>query len=249
MKKKKRNSFFVINFSKVSRLLIPLILLHLCFFLMQCESPSNSAKAPNPKLMIRYAALGDSYTIGELVAEDERWPNLMVRHLKEAGIEIEIVANPSVTGWTTQDLIDKELPVYHAANPQFATLLIGVNDWVQGFTKDKFRENIGYIMDEMLKDLESNDKLVIITIPDFGATPAGPKYSGGRDIAAGLMEFNEIIEEEARKRKLALVDIFKISQGMLDNVNLVAADGLHPSAEEYILWEELILPVVKAKLI
>ncbi len=62
--------------------------------------------------MIRYAAIGDSYTIGEAVAEEERWPNLLVGHLREAGVEIEIVANPSVTGWTTQDLIDKELPVY-----------------------------------------------------------------------------------------------------------------------------------------
>jgi len=216
---------------------------------MQCESPQKTTKPKTPKTMIRYAALGDSYTIGEAVAEDERWPNLLVAHLREAGIEIKIVANPSVTGWTTQDLIDKELPVYREAEPNFATLLIGVNDWVQGFSEGKFRENLAYIMDEMLKDLSSNKQLVIITIPDFGATPSGPKFSRGRDITAGLAAFNQIIAEEAAKRELSVVDIFEVSQGMKDDAELVGPDGLHPSAKEYALWEELILPVVRKKLI
>jgi lysophospholipase L1-like esterase len=198
--------------------------------------------------MIRYAAIGDSYTIGEAVAEEERWPNLLVGDLREAGVEIEIVANPSATGWTTQDLIDKELPVYRDSDPHFATLLIGVNDWVQGFTKERFRENLAYIMDEMLKELESNNDLVVVTIPDFGATPEGPKYSKGRDISVGLSEFNEIIADEAAKRQLSVVDVFELSQDMKNNPDLVASDGLHPSAKEYSLWEELILPVVREKL-
>jgi lysophospholipase L1-like esterase len=199
--------------------------------------------------MIRYAAIGDSYTIGEAVTEEERWPNLLVDHLREAGVDIEIVANPSVTGWTTQDLIDKELPVYRDSDPHFATLLIGVNDWVQGFSKERFRENLAHIMDELLKELESNNDLVVVTIPDFGATPEGPKYSKGRDISAGLTEFNEIIADEAAKRQLSVVDVFELSQDMKNNPDLVASDGLHPSAKEYILWEELILPVVREKLL
>ena len=198
--------------------------------------------------MIRYAALGDSYTIGEAVAEDERWPNLLVGHLREAGVEIEIVANPSATSWTTQDLIDKELPVYRDSDPHFATLLIGVNDWVQEFSKERFRKNLAHIMDEMLKELESNDDLVVVTIPDFGAAPEGPKYSKGRDISVGLSEFNEIIADEAAKRQLSVVDVFELSQDMKNNPDLVASDGLHPSAKEYSLWEELILPVVREKL-
>ena len=258
MKIEKRNNQFVFSFDKLYRFLVPLILLHLLVFGLQCKSPAISIDPKTSKTpettkisnsMIRYAALGDSYTIGEAVEEEERWPNLMVEHLKEAGVEIKIVANPSVTGWTTQDLIEKELPVYKASDPHFATLLIGVNDWVQGFTKDQFRENMVYIMDEMLKDLSSNNQLVIVTIPDFGATPEGPKYGKGRDISAGLAAFNVIITEEADRRDLSVVDIFEVSQGMKDDPELVGPDGLHPSAKEYALWEELILPVVKEKLI
>ncbi len=210
-------------------------------------SKSNRAESQN-KTMIRYAAIGDSYTIGENVEEEERWPNLMVRHLNENGIAIEIVANPSVTGWTTQDLIDKELPIFRESNADFATLLIGVNDWVQKVSEEKFRANMKFIIEEMLKKLPSPKRLVVVTIPDFGATPAGPAFSGGKDISAGLARFNSIIMQECENYDLACVDIFELSQEMKNDPTLVAPDGLHPSAKEYVLWEEVIYPVVASQL-
>jgi len=96
-----------------------------------------------------------------------------------------------------------------------------------------------------LKELPSKDRLVVITIPDFGATPVGPKYAGGRNITKGLSEFNRIIIGEAKKRELALVDIFRVSQAMKTDPSLVAADGLHPSPKEYAVWEEMIYPIVE----
>src|SRR4051812_10663427 len=75
---------------------------------------------------IRYVAIGDSYSIGEGAKPDESWPAVLTRHLREKGIKIELVANPSRTGWTTQNAIDRELPVFAEAKPTFATLLIGV---------------------------------------------------------------------------------------------------------------------------
>ena len=222
----------------------------LCSFGIACTIALSQSVDSNTfkNTMIRYAALGDSYTIGEGVEEAQRWPNILVRHLNGNGIDIEIVANPSVTGWTTQDLIDKELPIYRDSKPNFATLQIGVNDWVQKVSKDKFRANIKFIIEEMIKELPSPKRLVIITVPDFGATPEGAKYGEGRDISLGLSEFNDIIKEECENYGLACVDIFKLSQGMKDDGSLVAPDGLHPSAKEYVLWEKLILPVVTAQL-
>jgi len=191
---------------------------------------------------IRYAAIGDSYTIGESVKEEERFPNLLVRDLKTEGISLEIVVNPAVTGWTTKDLIDKELPLYFSSKPEFATLCIGVNDWVQEVSAEDYRSNLQYILDQMLSALSSKDRLLIVNIPDFGITPEGPKYSKGRDISTGLAHFNTIIDDEAQKRGLKVVDVFDVSKGMEKDPALVAEDGLHPSAKEYELWERLIFP-------
>jgi len=195
------------------------------------------------KTKIRYVALGDSYTICEGAAIQEAWPTILTKHLNEKGVDIELVANPSVTGWTTQNLIDKELAIYDASDANFVTLLIGVNDWVQKVDKEKFHFNLNYIIDHIQKTLPDKSKIILITIPDFSATPNGPKYSHGRDITEGIKEFNQIISNEAKKRGLKVVDIFPTTQLMKGKDDLVSPDGLHPSAKEYALWEKVILPV------
>jgi lysophospholipase L1-like esterase len=192
---------------------------------------------------IRYVAIGDSYSIGEGASPGEAWPAVLTRHLKEKGLKIELVANPSVTGWTTQQAIDLELPVFIKAQPNFATLLIGVNDWVQGVDEETFRKRIELLIERMSEVVPGRNRLLIITIPDFGVTPAGSQYARGRNISEGLTRFNRIIVEEAGKRHLPVVDIFKLSQKMRDDPALVAQDGLHPSAQEYAEWEKIIFPV------
>lgn len=192
---------------------------------------------------IRYAAIGDSYTIGEAVQENERWCNVLAEHLNREGVAIEIVCNPSVTGWTTQQVIDNELPLYRSVKPDFATLLIGVNDWVQGVSAEKFRENLRFIISEMQKELKKKENILLVTIPDFSATPEGAKYAKGRDITKGLSAFNEIIKQEAATKNLSVADIFDLSQAARNDVSLIAADGLHPSGKEYARWEEVIFPL------
>jgi lysophospholipase L1-like esterase len=192
--------------------------------------------------MIRYVALGDSYTIGEGAKPEEAWPNVMVENLNSSGMNIKLIANPSVTGWTTKDLIEKELPVFDTSDADFVTLLIGVNDWVQEYSAETFTENLNQILDHVQNKLDNPQKVLLITIPDFSVTPEGPKYSKGRDISEGLSGFNEIIFEVAKKRNLHVADLFEASKEMKDKPELVAKDGLHPSAVTYRRWEEVIRP-------
>jgi lysophospholipase L1-like esterase len=196
-----------------------------------------------PRDPIRYVAIGDSYTIGEGALPNESWPAVLTRNLKAKGVNIELIANPSVTGWTTQQAIDKELPVFLDAKPNFATLLIGVNDWVKGVDEETFRQRFNTLVDRMLS-VVGKKRFLIVTIPDFGVTPTGARYARGRDISKGLTRFNEIITEEAKKRDLPVVDIFALSQKVCDDRSLIAEDGLHPSAKGYAEWEKIIFPAV-----
>lgn len=198
----------------------------------------------NKDKQVRYVALGDSYTICEGASWEESWPVILTEKLNKAGISISLIANPSRTGWTTQDLIDKELAVFDSAVPTFVTLLIGVNDWVQGVDAKTFHKNLNFIIDHVQKKLPDKERLLLITIPDFSVTPDGPKYAKGRNISEGLTQFNTIIIDEAKKRDLAYVDIFPVSLNMKNNSELVSKDNLHPSAKEYAIWEELIYPAV-----
>ena len=191
---------------------------------------------------IRYAVIGDSYSCGEGAKPSESWPVLLTQHLKSQGLDVDLVSNPSVTGWTTKDAIDKELPKFIRSNPTFASLLIGVNDWVQGVDETAFRNRLSYLLDSMLAVLPNKKRLLVVTIPDFGVTPTGPKYARGRNIHEGIKQFNQIVSEEAAKRGLKVVDIFPLSQKMGQDKSLVAKDGLHPSAKAYAEWEQMIFP-------
>lgn len=202
------------------------------------------------KKPLHYIALGDSYTICTGTSgKTEQWPTILAEHLTQAGIPVETVVNPSRNGFSTQNVIDNELPLLKTGSYDFATLLIGVNDWVRQVDLNTYHKNLNYIIDEVQKILPDKKNLILITIPDFGVTPQGSLYGSGRDISKGISEFNDIIKAEAKRRGLVCIDIFPLSKGMLGNKDLVAADGLHPSAKEYALWETLIFPEAKKLLL
>jgi len=187
-----------------------------------------------------YLPIGDSYTICEGLAENERWPNLLYQIMKDENTSVELSFNPSKTGYTTQDLIKKELPYLYSIKPDIVTLLIGVNDYVQGYDTAHFHKNFTYILNEIQKTIKNKEHIILITIPDYSVTPQGKYYAQGRNVAQDLKIWNNIIQQEAIIRKLPCVDIFATTQKMKDDASLVSADQLHPSAKEVAIWASMI---------
>ena len=193
---------------------------------------------------IRYVALGDSYTIGTGASVDESWPSVLTRHLQKDCMAVKLAGNLARAGWTTQDVIDQQLPVYKTLKPTAASLLIGVNDWVQGVDAKTFQRHLKLIIDRILAELPApaNEHFFIVTIPDFSVTPSGRLFYGGRDVASGVAEFNAIIKKEADDYQIPVMDIFPLSKEMGQDPALLASDGLHPSALEYARWERMMYP-------
>jgi lysophospholipase L1-like esterase len=197
---------------------------------------------------MKYLALGDSYTIGESVPADARWPVQLAARLRDEGIDI---ADPQIiakTGWTTSELsagID-------AAKPQgpfaLVTLLIGVNDQYRGRSCDAFRKEFEQmtIRAVALAD-QRNDRVIIVSIPDWGVTPFAAEREPAR-IAAEIDAYNAICREIAAARNIAFVDITPMSRHAATQPSMIAEDDLHPSAAMYRQWIELILPVARRAL-
>lgn len=196
----------------------------------------------NVQPRIRYVSLGDSYTVGEGVDREETWPTLLTKHLQKEGIAIDLIANLAKTGWLTEHIIKLQIPIFEKYQPTLASLLTGANDWIQEVPIEMFQRNIQTIINRVQRVLPDKKKILLMTIPDFSVTQVGQIFATGRDIVKGIGEFNEIIKKEGFNRDLAVIDMFPISQGMRDNPELVALDGLHPSAKEYELWEKEIFP-------
>jgi acyl-CoA thioesterase I len=222
-----------------------MIIINPLAFILLCFLPFLNPFAddnPSKKQKIRFLPLGDSYTICDGAKYSECWTEILTVNLHKKGVQVEILTNPARSGFTTTDLIERELPMLEIYRPEFITLCIGVNDWVQEVPADSFRLNYTRILDSIQAILPNKENLIILTIPDFSVKPEGKKYGRGRDISKGLAGFNEIIMQEAEKRNLRVVDLFQLSQEMKYDKQSIAEDGLHPSAKEYAIWEKLIFP-------
>jgi lysophospholipase L1-like esterase len=194
---------------------------------------------------LRYVALGDSYTIGFDVKANESWPSLLVNQLQSAGIAVELVDNLAISGYTAKDVIEEQLPVFATLQPQFATILVGANDLSLGVSVREFQEQFAQILDEMLNILEDKSQLVVLTIPDFTQTPRGRRSFSNERYATLIENFNRIIDEEAAKRDLPLVELQNINDEIGSEDSYFTGDGLHPSAKQYELWADRIFPDVK----
>lgn len=193
---------------------------------------------------MRYVALGDSYTIGTSVTVSDRWPERLVAALGAAEPRLDLVANLGVNGHTSADVIRHELPELDRLEPEFATVLVGVNDVVRRVPVRTYAANLERILDALLARLPPN-RVVTVATPDYSVTPAGADYGDPREQHDGIVAANATMARLAGARSIAWVDTFDISLRAANDRSLVAADGLHPSGAQYALWVTRILPVVE----
>ena len=200
--------------------------------------------APRTERPLRFLALGDSYTIGESVAEAGRWPMQLTAVLQANNINIaepEIIAK---TGWTTAELANGIETAVPTGPYDLVSLLIGVNNQYRGLSEDEYREEfVGLLETAIILANHNPNSVFVLSIPDWGATP----FANGRnreEISAAIDIFNNINREESDRRAITYIDITEISRQALNNELLTAEDNLHPSAEMYRLWVEQVQPAV-----
>jgi len=186
-------------------------------------------------------AMGDSYTIGESVIPDLRWPHQFLSALRGLGVKASDPEYIAVTGWTTNDLLNGIIEGLDSAkNYNLVSILIGVNNQYQGIDIDSYSPELRKIIDKAL-DLVDQDcsRVFMLSIPDYAFTPFG---KGDKDISTGIDAYNTINKELAQEYGLVRVDVTNVSRLGICKPSLVAEDGLHPSGKQYAEWVAEILP-------
>ncbi len=201
----------------------------------------------SPEPPTGFLALGDSYTIGEGVAESHRWPNQLARGLRDAGIDIDDPQVIATTGWTTDELelaIDAAKP---ADDHALVTLLIGVNNQYRGWSIDNYARDFSGLLKRAVAFASGNHQhVIVVSIPDWGITAFAS--SSGRDtkqIANEIDAFNAAAQSIAAFNHVAFVDITELTRTYPDEV---VADGLHPNAAQFSRWVERLAPVARLAL-
>jgi acyl-CoA thioesterase I len=195
---------------------------------------------------IRYLALGDSYTIGTGASGPAHsWPAIIaVRLAEHTGRQVEL-SNPAINGFTTQDLIDDELPQVRRLKPDLVTILIGVNDLVRERTPAEYRAALARIYDEVGKEKTADGRVFAVSIPNWSVVPAAREYGDPEHIRDLTDAFNDVANEEATKRGLGWIDITAASISGLGTPGWIASDGLHPADAQYAAWAEVIWHGIK----
>lgn len=212
--------------------------------LSSCGVGSETQTTMTAQAQFTFLALGDSYTIGQSVAETERWPMQLAAALRKQAIamaEPEIIAR---TGWTTADLLRAVDAQSKLKSYDLVSLLIGVNDQYQGLSIDGYRERFRELLGTAIAAAGGRqDRVIVLSIPDWEFTPYAETIDR-QNISAEIDAFNAVNREESETAGVQYFYITPMTRPAIYDAALIADDGLHPSAKMYTLWVVKVLPYV-----
>jgi lysophospholipase L1-like esterase len=134
-------------------------------------------------------------------------------------------------------------------DPPYAlvSLLIGVNNQYRERSAEAYRGEFVALLERAISLAgERSSRVLVLSIPDWGVTSFA--RDSGRDcakIGAELDNYNAIARDETLHRGAHWVDITGLSR---QHSALLADDGLHPSAAQYTLWAEAMVPAARQAL-
>jgi lysophospholipase L1-like esterase len=208
--------------------------------------PTPAAVAPGPapsaaSPAVRYLALGDSFTIGTGSRPAESFPARLAERLRAGGSDV-VLENLGVNGFTTDDLMARELPRVGAFAPTLVTLAIGANDLVRGSPPDRYRAQVRRIFAAVLAAGVPGGRVLALPQPDWSISPAAADFGDPRALADQIAAFNDILREEATASGARYVDLFPLMRKEA-RAGMIAGDGLHPAAAAYEEWAAELSPL------
>lgn len=203
----------------------------------------------NSAIQTSFLALGDSYTIGEAVRAEERWPVQLAARLRAAGHSIAEPRILATTGWTTDELSAAIDATEWQAPYSMVSLSIGVNNQYRGRDLANYEAEFSNLLDRAIDFAgDAASRVLVVSIPDWGVTRfASEKQADVAQIACEIDAFNATKRAVTMARGSRWIDITAASRG--EGRVMLADDGLHPSGEQYALWVARILPEAEKALV
>jgi lysophospholipase L1-like esterase len=186
---------------------------------------------PDASRAVRFLALGDSFTIGTGSGPAESFPSRLAGRWRANGCAL-VLENVAVNGYTSDDVIQLELPSVAAFRPTFVTVAIGANDIVQQRPLDAYRQNVRRILEAARA---GGARVVVLPQPDWSRSPAAASFGAQPALAQTIAEFNTALAAEARATGGEWVDLVPLMRDQASK-GMLASDGLHPSSSAYAEW-------------
>src|SRR5262249_4449589 len=118
--------------------------------------------------------------------------------------------NVAVDGYTSEDVLEQEIPHVAPFHPTLVTLAVGANDRVHGFSADVYRSNVRVLFRAIIAAGVAPNRIVALPQPDWSLSPAAAWFGDPAQIGADIVAFNGILREEAQTAGALYVDIYPL---------------------------------------
>jgi acyl-CoA thioesterase I len=183
---------------------------------------------------VRYLALGDSFTAGTGNPPSAAFPSRLASLWRAHGRQVTL-ENVAVNGYTTEDVLEQEVPQVAPFHPTLVTLAVGANDRVHGWSADVYRSHVQLLFRAVIDAGVSPSRIVALPQPDWSLSPAAASFGDPARIGADIVAFNAVLRDEARAAGARYVDLYPLMHREAE-AKMLAPDGLHPSARSHEEW-------------
>jgi len=186
---------------------------------------------------ISFLALGDSYTIGEQVDEQQSWPFQLASYLNSKGYKVKDPEIIAVTGWRTDELRDSITTQDYQANQfDLVSLLIGVNNQYQKKPFKQFKVEFEDLLKTAIRLSSHQAKGVfVVGIPDYSLSKFAQDKKLKR-VSSRLKRYNRYINKMCQRHGVAFYPLQDLSKSLHKQQLMLAEDQLHPSGLQYRVW-------------
>lgn len=187
-------------------------------------SPTPLVATGTPAASVEYAAIGasDAYGKGTTDPATDNWPAVLTRTL---GPSVRLI-NLGIPGATVELALRDEVPIAAQTQPRLVTVLLGINDLIDGVDSSTFTRQITLLL-RSLRD-ETSARIFVANMPDLMLMP----YFANWDSFAlhqEVLAWNTAIAKAASRADAVVVDLYDDWSELAANPAYVSSDGLHPS--------------------
>ena len=166
---------------------------------------------------------GDSLSAGYGLAQEQSWPSLLQKRLREESPRYT-VANASISGETTSGGASRIEGALKTHRPQIVVIELGANDGLRGQSLEAMRRNLEAMIDASRR-AKAEVLLVGMRLP--------PNYG-----TSYTEKFQRTFADLARAKKTAFVPF--LFEGFAENGAYFQSDRVHPTVEAQALMLETV---------
>jgi len=202
-------------------------------------TPRMVLENPEGKGKVKYVVLGDSLGAGVgAQTVEETYPYLVAKKLAVDYQQVELV-NLAVPGAVSEDVLNNQLKPTLAENPDYVSLLIGINDIHNVVSLANFNRNYQNILETL--ESKTKAKIVVINLPYLGSKTA-VRFPFSIILDRITQEFNGVISSlvDQNNPRFVLVDLYSATKDAQNQPTYYARDNFHPSGVGYTLWSKTL---------